>query len=115
MKIGKYGIIVMLVLAWPALAQLATMIESVEAAPSQIRLPTSPNGNLSFQPCSESCDAEFISVRLTPDTRFLVQGAVVKFIDFRKDFYNLRQREDGYALVSYDTEKNTVTSVEISF
>jgi hypothetical protein len=115
MKFGKFGIIVMLVLAWPALAQLTTMVESLEASPSQIRLPTSPNGNLSFQPCAESCDAEYISVRLTPDTRFFVQGAAVKFIDFRRDFYNMRLRTDGYALVSYDTDKNTVTSVEISF
>lgn len=111
----KYSLLVILCLGMPALAQMTTLIEAVEASTSAIYVPTSADGNLRFKPCADRCDAEYISVRLQADTRFLVQGKVVSFADFRKDFYNLRRGTEGYALVSYDTEKNTATSVEISF
>ena len=115
MNIGKYVIVLALAFSLPAMSQLTTRIEAVEASTEVITVPTSPNGRLAFKPCAKRCDAETIFKRLTPETRFVVQGRAVNFVDFRKVFYNQRRRTNGYALVSYDTEKNTVTSVAITF
>lgn len=112
---GKYWLIWTLAVVTPAVAQLTTLVDAVEVSPSQIHLPTSQNGKLSFQPCSESCDAEYISVRLTPATTFRMQGKVVKFTIFRRDFYKLRHRDDGYALITYEVDKSTATSVEVVY
>jgi hypothetical protein len=115
MNIRQYILIAMLAVSVPALAQLSTLVEAVEAAPSEINLPTSPNGNLTFKPCWQECDADYISVRLTAGTQYLFQGEVVGFADFRKHFFNKRHSSDGYALVTYDADKNTATSVAVSF
>ena len=115
MRIVRYTLLFMLMQSLPALSQLTTLIEAVEASTAVITVPTSPNGRLAFKRCAKRCDADTIHVRLTPETRFVIQGHVVDFLEFRKNFYNLRRSKDGYALVSFDTEKNTATSVEISF
>ena len=111
----KIAVLVMLLFGMPVMAQLSTLIEAVEVSPSVINLPTSPNGNLRFQPCEERCKADYISVRLTSSTRFVIQGEVVTFADFRKAFYNKRRSADGYALITFDTNKHTATSVEVSY
>ena len=95
MRFRKYALIVMLGLSLPAMAQMTTLIESVEASTSVINVPTTPNGRLSFKPCAERCDADYISVRLTPETRFLVNGQAVSFAEFRMDFHNRSRGEDG--------------------
>ena len=83
----------------------------METSAANVNVPTSTNGQLTFKPCAEECDEEFISVRLTPETQFVVRGQQVNFADFRQEFYKLRRGRINYALVSYDTEKRTVTSV----
>ena len=115
MKFGKYALILILGQSLPAMSQLTTLIEAVEASTAVITVPTSAHGRLAFKRCAKRCNAQTIYVRLTSGTQFVVQGHVVDFLEFRKDFYNLRRGKDGYALVSYDTEKNTATSVEITF
>lgn len=111
----KYSLLAILCLGMSAAAEMTTIIEAVEASTSVIYVPTSADGNLRFKPCADRCDAEYVSVRLQASTKFKIQGKLVSFAEFRRGFYNLRRGKDGYALVSYDTEKNTATSVEISF
>ena len=115
MNVRKYAVIALLGLTLPVMAQLTTLIDAVEVSPAVISVPTSPNGRLSFKPCTERCDEDTITVRLTPETRYIVQGQAMDFAEFRREFFNRRSGTDGYALVSYDTEKNTATSVEVSF
>ena len=109
------GILSILVLALcgSATADIFTVVDVVETSMANVNVPTSTNGQLTFKPCAEACDAEFISVRLTPETRFVVHGQHVNFADFRREFYKLRRGDDDFALVSYDTEKRIVTSVHL--
>jgi len=107
--------VVLLSIAAPAMSQLTTLIEAVEVSTSVVRVPTSLNGRLAFKPCEGHCDADYVSVRLTPETRFVVQGRATSFANFRRDFNNLRVGAEGYALISYDTENHVATSVEIAF
>jgi hypothetical protein len=109
------GIVSILALALcvSAAADIVTIVDAVETSVANVNVPTSINGRLTFKPCAEACDAEFISVRLTPATQFVVRGQQLNFADFRREFYKLPRYRIYYALVSYDTEKRTVTSVHL--
>ncbi len=112
MKFQTGLLIALLGIALPALADITTLINAVETSTSNVTVPTASNGNLSFKPCADNCE-EIIRVRLTPETSYVLNGVAMEFIDFRREFYKLRRGSEDYALVSYDTEKNTVTSVRV--
>lgn len=95
----------------PAVGDLKTLIEAKETSTAYMNVPTSENSRLTFKTCEE---CEFISVRLTPATEYYLRGTVVSFAEFRKGFNNLRRSTDNYALVSYETETNTATSVRVA-
>ena len=113
MDYRRIVLILAFALSVSATADIVTVIDAVETSAANVNVPTSTNGQLTFKPCADACDEEFISVRLTPETQFVVRGQQVNFADFRREFYKLRRRSVDYALVSYDTEKRTVTSVHL--
>jgi len=115
MNLRKIFLIAVLGLSGLANADIVTVINAVETATSNVSVPTAPNGRLMFRPCDSKCDEKFIAVRLTPQTKYAVNGQAVNFLDFRKEFFNQRGKGDGYALVSYETETSTATSVRISY
>lgn len=95
-----------------ATAEIVTLVDAVETSTANLSVPTASNGNLSFKPCIENCE-EIIRVRLTAETSYVLNGVSMDFIDFRREFYKLRRGSNDYALVSYDTQRNTVTSVQV--
>ena len=95
-----------------ATAEIVTLIDAVETSTANLTVPTASNGTLSFKPCADGCD-QVLRARLTPETRFVLNGVAMEFIDFRREFYKLRRGSNDYALVSYNTQKNTVTSVRV--
>ena len=42
-----------------------------------------------------------------------MQNGAVDFVEFRRQFFNLRRGGEGYALVSFDTESKAATSIRI--
>ena len=112
MKFQKGLLIALLAFSLPALADMTTAVRAVESSTSNLFVPTASNGHLSFKPCSDGCE-EIIRVRLTPDTDYVANGVEMEFIDFRRVYRKLRRDSEGYAFISYDTKKNTVTSVSI--
>lgn len=110
MTIRKTLIATLVLLGAPAFA----LIDAVELTPDNIILPATASGTMTFQPCQGECDEDHIRARLTANTRFVVDGRAVKFDEFRRDHAALRRSKDSYALVSYETETNTVTKIEIS-
>lgn len=103
-----------LIASQPALAQLKTLMNAVETAPSNIILPANTNGMVTFRPCDDQCDKDYKRVSLNPNTRFTVDGKTVKFDEFRREFATIKRAEMSYALVSYDTETNTVISIQLA-
>lgn len=95
-----------------ATADIVTLMDAVETSTANLSVPTASNGNLSFKPCADGCD-EIIRVRLTAETSFVLNGVSMEFIDFRREFYKLQRGSEDYALVSYDTRTNTITSVRV--
>ena len=115
MKLRNTLCALLLSISLPAMAEITTLVAAVELSAANLTVPPGPNGRLSFKVCEMDCDDEaVIHVRLTPQTRYVVHGETMEFIDFRREFYNLRRGNDAYTLVTYDTEKDTVTSVQIS-
>lgn len=94
-------------------ADVITMVDAVETITANINVPTSTNGRLMFKACSDTCDEDFIAARLTPETLFWFNGQRMNFAEFRANFFNLRRGSDTYALVSYDTNTKTVTSLNV--
>ena len=111
----KFRMIILLAglsIGMAATADIVTLVDAVETSTANLSVPTSSNGNLSFKPCATGCD-QIIRVRLTPETRFVLHGVPMDFADFRREFNKMRRASKDYALVSFDTQRNTVTSVEI--
>ena len=113
MDLRKILLLFTLAVSATAQAAIVTEVEAVETVTSNISVPTSTNGRLMFRPCAESCDEKFIAVRLTTDTQFFVKEQRVDFLEFRKQFFNMRRADEDYALVSFDTDTKTVTSIYI--
>jgi hypothetical protein len=113
MNLHKITLIIALAYCGMANADIVTVIDAVETIPSNISVPTSPNGRLMFRPCASECDKEYVAVRLTENTEYYIKSQKVDFLGFRKVFFNMSQREDGYALVAYDTSQKTVTRITI--
>lgn len=97
-----------------AFAQFDTLVRAVEVVPSNIILPASNNGMMTFRPCAEDCDADHERVRVTPETRFRIDGSGTKWENFRKVFPAISQSGKGYALVKYDTKNKTLISLEVA-
>jgi len=110
MTIRKTLIAIFILLGAPAFA----LIDAVELSPDNIILPQTAGGTMTFKPCVGECDKDHKRARLTTGTKFAVDGRAVKFDEFRRDHATLRRSEESYALVSYETETNTVTRIEIS-
>lgn len=102
----------MLVLAG-ANAQLVTLVDAIELSPDNMILPGSQNGMVSFRPCAGDCEAEHQRARLTAETRFYVNDTAVKYPDFRQHYGVIRGSKDGYALISVDTQTQTIESIRI--
>lgn len=94
--------------------QMETLVRSVELSPSNIILPASTNGMVTYRPCAAKCEVEYERARLTEATRFRVGGKGVKFEDFRTKFTAIRTDANSYALISVDTKTKTVTSIDIA-
>lgn len=104
-------LLLVLCFSLPAAGDLKTLVEAKETSTAFMNVPTSDNSRLSFKTCEE---CEFVSVRLTPATEYYLGGKLLSFAEFRKGFNNLRRSTEDYALVSYETETNTVTSVRVA-
>lgn len=114
MNIRTGALLLALAFAAPALADIVTEVRAVEVTTSNVIVPTTPNGRLTFKPCAGTCEATYESARLTPETRYRVGDQATDFAGFRKAFFNLARGASHYALVSVDVDANTVTSVAIA-
>lgn len=114
MTVRALLIAVLLVAAQPAVSQIVTAVAAVEASPANIILPGSTDGMVTFRPCQGDCDEDYVRVRLSAGTTFTVNGKAVKYTDFRREFATIKRSPESYALVTYETKTNTVTSIEIA-
>ena len=110
MDLRKLVAVVTLAACLPGMADIRIVTRAVETSTAFMSMPTSENSRLMFKSCN---DCEMFEVRLTAATQFVLRGKPMPFAEFRKQFSNLRQSKDDYALVTFDTETNAVTSVRV--
>ncbi len=94
--------------------EIVTQVRAVEMSPSNMILPASTSGMMTYKPCADECDAEYERAQLSPETKFSVGGKAVKFEDFQEEFALARNDKDGYALLSVDITTKVVTSIDIA-
>ena len=111
MNLRKFSAVLILAASLPATADIKIITRAVETSTAYMNVPTTENSRLMFKSCD---DCEVIGVRLTPTTQFFVRGKQMPFAEFRREFSNLRQSKEDYALVTYDTETSAVTSVRVA-
>lgn len=114
MTVRAILIAALLMVAQPAFSQIVTAVAAVEASPANMILPGGTDGMMTFRPCDGDCDEDYIRVRLSAGTKFTVNGKAVKYADFRREFATIKRNQESYALVTYETQTNTVTSIEIA-
>ena len=90
-----------------------TEIDAVEVAPANIILPSTASGMVSFKPCDGECSEPYVRIQLSPNTRFSMDGELLKFSDFRREFATMRRSSTSYALINYDVNTNTATNIEV--
>ena len=94
--------------------EIVTEVRAIELSPSNMILPASTIGMMTYRPCAGECDADYERARLTEATKYSVEGKAVKFSDFQRVFAAIKNGEQSYTLLSVDTKTRTVTGIDIS-
>lgn len=111
MSIRKFLTIALLVLSLPVAAEFTTVSLAYEIALSDFRVPATPSSGVQFRECEE-CDHKIL--RVTPHTRYVVNGQSVDLKEFRKRVFDVRDRAAATVIVLHHLESDTVESVSIS-
>ena len=101
--------LVSLGLSLPAAADVVS--QAYEVALSDFRAPASANGTAAFRECSQ-CEQKL--VRVTANTRYMLNGKTVRLIDFRKAISQARNRSNVPVIVLHHLETNSIQSINVS-
>jgi hypothetical protein len=107
----KLLILVLLGLSLSAAADLTTITAAYEVAVTDLRLPVSENGTLTFKRCP-NCDAQ--TLRVTSKTRYVVNDRDTPLAEFKNQLRRVRNRKTEAATVMHHLESNTITAVRVN-
>ena len=93
-----------------AYAQSLPPTKTFEALATSIRLPVSANGTIALR---ESEHTDYISVRVTPKTRYQIDNKTMRLDEFRKAVRNLLQGGEFTINVVRDETSQTVDTVYV--
>ncbi len=109
MKIKTLFAIALLGISFASAGQVIS--QAYEIALGDFRAPVSQNGVAVFKKCE---DCEQLLVRVTPATRYTVNGKIVRLDDFRKIVGPAGSRKSGYVTVLHHLESDTIESIAVS-
>jgi len=107
----KLLILVLLGLSVSAAADLTTITAAYEVAVSDLRLPVSENGTLTFKQCPD-CEAQ--TLRVTGRTRYLLDDRNVELAEFKNQLRRVRNRKTVAVTVMHHLESNTITAISVN-
>ena len=99
------------VLSWPAFGQFQVVELAHEVPLSEFVVPVTRNGNLTFRSCS---DCKSFTVRMTPETRYIINDRDVDLREFRERVIPLGRSSTKYLTILHHLEKDTVSFISIS-
>ena len=82
-----------------------------EISLSNFNAPVTANGGVTFKECA-TC--EQIRTRVTPATRYAVNGKTVRLEDFRKAVGQVRNPDEKLVIVLHHLESDTIKSLDVS-
>ncbi len=106
----KVLVLVLLGLSLVAAADFRTITEAYEVDLSDLRLPGSENGTLTFKQCSD-CEAQ--TLRVTSKTRYVINDRHFALVEFKEQLKTVRNRKDQNVSVLHHLESNTIKAVKV--
>ncbi len=110
MHIRKLLVIVLLGLSLSAVADFTTITEAYEVNLSDLRLPGSENGTLTFKQCPD-CEAQ--TLRVTRSTRYLINDRDFVLAEFKEQLKRIRNRKDQIVSVLHHLESNSIKAIKV--
>lgn len=110
MKFKKSLIFVLLAFSLPAAAEFTTVARAYEVALSNVRVPATLSSAVMFRPCAR-CDMS--TVRLSPTTRFIVNGQTVTLKEFRKSVFQVRDRAKKVVIIKHHLESDAIVYLSV--
>lgn len=107
-KIKTAVVASMMVFASVALADSVPATKTYEVSINSFRAPLTANGTVSLRECS---DCDYHAIRVTGQTRYLINGTAIRLEDFRKRVVSIRLAGDTTVNVIRSEATGTVSSV----
>ena len=106
----KFLALVLLGLSISAVADFRTITEAYEVDLSDLRLPGSEYGTLTFKQCSD-CETQTVSV--TSNTRYLINDRDFALTEFKEGLKRVRNRKGSSVSVLHHLESNTIKAIKV--
>jgi hypothetical protein len=110
MRIRKLLVLVLLGLSLAAAADFRTITEAYEVDLSDLRLPGSEYGTLTFKQCA---DCKLQTLRVTGETRYLINDRDFALAEFEEQLDGVRNRKDQIVSVLHHLESNTIKAIKV--
>ena len=110
MKFKTIFSVALLCFSMAAAAQERDLPNAYEVALSDLSGPTTANGGVNFKPCS-TC--QWVRARVTPQTRYKVNGELVRFEDFLKTIAVAENRELVAVTVMHHPTSNQIQWLDV--
>jgi hypothetical protein len=98
----------MLIVSSLAFASTMPATKTYEVSINSLRLPVSPNGTVALRECD---DCDYHSIRVTPNTQYVINDKHLRLKTFRKRILDLKRRGDITVNVTRDETTETVVTV----
>ncbi len=110
MQLRQLLALVLLGLSLAAAADFRTITEAYEVDLSDLRLPGSENGMLTFKQCSD-CEAQ--TLRVSGKTRYVLNDRDFALAEFKEQLKRVRNRKDQIVSVLHHLESNTIKAIKV--
>jgi hypothetical protein len=97
--------------SFSANAEIVTITRAHEIAISDLRLPASTSGAVSFQECV-NCDTQ--TIRVSTETHYVLDGDYLALKEFKSEIRNTRNRDSIIATIMHQLEKDWVVAILVN-
>ncbi|HLT90828.1 MAG TPA: hypothetical protein VKZ85_07785 [Woeseiaceae bacterium] len=104
--------VLLLGLSVPAGADFVLVSKAYEVALSELRLPGTTNGTVTFRECRQ---CEYHTVRVTAATQYEANDQRLSLEEFRKQVEDVRQPSEVTATVLHHLESDTIKAIRVWF
>ncbi len=112
MHIRKLLVLVLLGLSLSAAADFTTITEVYEVDLTDLRLPGTGGGTLTFKQCDD-CDAQ--TLRVSGAARYVLNDRGFALAEFKKELKRVRNRKGVAVAVTHHLKSDTITAVMVSY